>query len=106
MKTIKITILASDILEGNYVIPRQCAMTKAFHRAGLSYHEGGGEIVSDYEWKNRFTTPTDLEEKVIAMYSWADRDNISNSPDKWILRGKHIAPIEPVDFDYELTIPD
>ena len=105
MKKVKITILASDILEGKYGYSKECAMTKAFRRAGLDIREVGGDIHSNWDSTIIMPTPEDLEHRVLAMYAWADR-NDQGKLSQWPLRGNFPTPIEPADFDYELTIPD
>lgn len=98
MKVI-LNILAEDIHTSRYTDSEDCAMTRAFRRAGLSHFRETGGYIED---GNTYVidTPLELKAKVIGMYKTKALEN------KTV--GAYVAweavPIE--DFQYELEIPN
>ncbi len=79
---IQLKILASDILEGDYLDSRDCPITRALRREGLPYKDLGVEIID----KNREVivnceNPSyqALAEKVVGMFSTKDDTDYSHN---------------------------
>lgn len=103
----KLEILASDILDTSYSNGKDCAITRALHRAGFkNLHDAGVEIVDEY---NRLIiTDADkdynaLQEKVLGMYSF--KDNTDYVLEYISGKGARMAPrLEPKDFTVYLDL--
>lgn len=107
MKTIKLKILAEDIKTTKYHWPNDCAITKALKRAGLSAHEGGGNIHLDTNHWSLISTPLELRYKVLAMYAHADISwNRKSYPNKWTKEVAETGTLIPEDFEFTVEVPD
>ena len=100
---IPIEILAEDIRKSEYFKSDDCAMTRAFIRAGLNFHEKGDVIEHvDYVGKkfhDVMPTPQELTSVVKGMYKFL-------KPNEWLgPTDLLITPLEPADFEFRLTIP-
>jgi hypothetical protein len=114
MQKIVIQILASDIRESDYIEATDCAMTRAFHRAGLNMYEAGGEIKHSrfipVDDKHIINTPIALQLKVIGMYRQHAIEtgafvHAGLIPD-YDKNTKHECPPIPIeDFEFEMEIP-
>lgn len=104
MKTIKLQILASDILETYYHTSRDCAITRALQRAGLNCKDSGVSIktIDTREVINVDKTQyNNLAVKVMGMYSKKDKTPYVHNP-----REGAVKPLPIKDFTHDLTFLD
>jgi hypothetical protein len=93
MKTIELTILAEDIENTHYVDAENCAITRAFKRAGIDAmdqglrikHKSGEEISINHE----------LNTRVLGMYKYLHK----------VFAPRREA-VKPQDFTFTIEVPD
>ena len=79
--TLKLQILAQDILESDYTVSKDCAITRALHRAGRTDLKDGGVLRLDNDDYTKLADTNnnqsyfELVYKVLGMYYTKDHSN-------------------------------
>ncbi len=94
---IKIKILAEDIRNTNYFSSKDCAITRALHRAGYpNLRDCGVSIMNDNDGSRsnimNHGEYMKMTDKVINMYAFVDKQVKMNSP------------VEPEDFEFIIEV--
>lgn len=110
MRKVKLEILAKDIEESRYTIARDCAITRALHRAGINAIHDGIGILEENEGRNYIATNDDFQEaheKVTNMYAAAAYEKEIVQDDEVFFQFWNITKeqlLKPEDFSFEVEL--
>src|SRR5687768_4607628 len=98
MRTVTLNILAEDIRTTDYFNQQDCAITRAFKRAGVDARDAGTiiypligeEEIGEIDWENK--------SKILNMYRSPQSINYQN------MSGWREYSVEPQDFSFEVEL--